>query len=109
MKGKLVLIPFPFTDLKSAKLRPALVIYEGNIDVIVMFVSSKLPTKPSQHEVIVNQNHPEYQLTGLKVPSVIRLDKVATVLKSLIIGEIGELGPTLRTEVNERLTKIFAI
>ena len=109
MKGKLVLIPFPFTDLKSAKLRPALVIYEGNIDVIVMFVSSKMPTKPSQNEIIINQNHPEYQLTGLKVPSVIRLDKVATVLKSLIIGEIGELGPTLRTEVNDRLTKIFTI
>jgi len=29
MKGKIVAIPFPFADLKGAKVRPALVIYEG--------------------------------------------------------------------------------
>ena len=41
MKGKIVAIPFPFTDLKGAKVRPALVIYEGHEDVIVAFISSK--------------------------------------------------------------------
>lgn len=43
MKGKIILLPFPFTDLTSAKLRPALVIYEGEKDVIVAFISSKIP------------------------------------------------------------------
>ncbi len=28
MKGKIVLVPFPFMDLTATKLRPALVIYE---------------------------------------------------------------------------------
>ena len=40
MKGKIVAVPFPFTDLKGAKVRPALVVYDGHEDVIVAFISS---------------------------------------------------------------------
>ncbi|MEM3464070.1 MAG: type II toxin-antitoxin system PemK/MazF family toxin, partial [Candidatus Bathyarchaeia archaeon] len=43
MKGKIVLIPFPFTDLTRTKLRPALVLFEGEKDVIVAFISSRIP------------------------------------------------------------------
>jgi mRNA interferase MazF len=42
MKGKIVLVPFPFTDLTATKLRPALVIYEGEKDIVVAFISSNL-------------------------------------------------------------------
>ena len=41
--------------------------------------------------------------------SVIRLDKVATVLKDLVVGELGELGNTLKKEVNLRLRKAYVL
>ena len=109
MKGKIVLIPFPFTDLSATKLRPALVIHEGSKDVIVAFISSKVPPQPSDTDVVITKNHPEFPLTGLKVNSVIKLDKVATLSKSLIIGELGEIGPNIRDEVNRKIRKIFLI
>lgn len=80
MKGKIVLVPFPFTDLTSAKLRPALIIHEGERDVVVAFMSSNIPSEPSHVEVPITKEHAGFERTGLKTNSVIRLDKIATVL-----------------------------
>ena len=107
MKGKIVLIPFPFTDLKTLKRRPALVILERDYDVIVSFISSKIPNNLGKYTIYINKNHSEFKLTGLKVDSIIYLDKLATIKKDLIIGEIGEIGTLLRTEINEGFKEIF--
>ncbi len=95
MKGKIVLIPFPFTDLTIAKLRPALVIHEGKRDVVVTFISSRIPAEVSATDVLITSKHPAFRKTGLKTDSVIKLDKIATVLKELIVGELGEIDENL--------------
>ena len=40
---------------------------------------------------------------------MIKLDKVVTVLKDLIVGEIGEIDDTLKDEINAKLQKNFQI
>lgn len=40
MKGKIIVIPFPFTDLSTYKRRPALVLHETKYDVVVAYISS---------------------------------------------------------------------
>jgi mRNA interferase MazF len=109
MKGKFVLVPFPYTDLTASKLRPALVIYEGRRDVVVSFVSSRISTKPPCPSIEIAEGHPEFELTGLKMSSIIRLDKVATVLKDIVVGELGEAGPRLTEEINEKLAEIYRL
>jgi len=108
MKGKIVLLPFPFTDLTKAKLRPALIIFESPKDVIVIFISSKIPDKILDTDILLTADHKDFQLSGLKVDSVIKLDKIATILKELIIGEIGEVGSDLKKEIDIKLNKIFS-
>jgi mRNA interferase MazF len=107
LKGKIVLIPFPFTNLTATKLRPALVLFEGERDVVVAFISSKVPRKRGSTDIIVDETHPDFKLTGLKVASVIRLDKVATVSQELILGEIGEIGIKLKQEINRTISKAY--
>jgi mRNA interferase MazF len=38
---------------------------------------------------------------------VIKLDKVATISKDLILGEIGEIGNKLKEEINAKLSKAY--
>ena len=109
MKGKIVLLPFPFTDLTAIKMRPALVISSSVKDVVVTFISSRLPANPLDSDVIIRKDHSEFGESGLKVDSVIKLDKVATILKDHILGELGEIGPNLKQEINEKLSRIFQI
>lgn len=88
--GSIVLVPFPFTNLTSAKLRPALVI-SSNLkakDVVVAFISSQQKIKSG---VLVTSDMKEFSKSGLKVDSLIRFDKLATLNKKIILGQLGIL------------------
>ncbi|WP_321506796.1 type II toxin-antitoxin system PemK/MazF family toxin [uncultured Methanoregula sp.] len=107
MKGKIVLVHFPFTDLTAAKLRPALVIHETLQDVIVAFVSSRVPTQLTGSDLSISEDSPAFSDTGLKVSSVIKFDKIATVSKDLVEGEIGEIPANLAQDCNAIMSHIF--
>ncbi len=109
MKGKIVLVHFPFTDLTDTKLRPALAIHDGGRDVVVAFISSKIPEHPCDSDLVVLADHEAFALTGLKVTSVIKFDKVATVAHDLIEGEIGEISGSLAKECNRVMGRIFSL
>ena len=89
--GTIVLIPFPFTDLSSSKLRPALIVSKKNNseDIIVAFISSNINEKGNG--IFLDQKDAVFEASGLKNSSVIRLDKIATLDKKIILGELGSL------------------
>jgi mRNA interferase MazF len=46
---------------------------------------------------------------GLKVDSIIKVDKIATLQKKIILGELGAAEPDVVKTVNAALRKIFAL
>jgi len=48
-------------------------------------------------------------MTGLKVSSTIYLDKIATIDKKLIIGELGQISNDIKLEVNIRINKLYSL
>jgi mRNA interferase MazF len=92
VKGKIVLIHFPFTDLTSSKLRPALVLMEGEKDCVVAFTSSRIRAEPSSMEILIPEDHKEFAGTGLKKTSVAKLDKIATISKDLMLSRLERSG-----------------
>jgi mRNA interferase MazF len=94
--------------LTSKKLRPALVLNEDDKDVIVVFISSRI-SKAQLEDVLLKKENIEFKLTGLKVDSFIRISKIATLSKKLIVGELGEIGPKLKKEVNRKIIETLKI
>ena len=107
MKGKIVLVPFPFTSLRGTKLRPALVLFEDKNDVTLAFISSRIERYNPYTDVLIEMSHPEFQLTGLKVSSFVRLTKIATVQKDILVGELGEIGPVLKKEISQKICSLL--
>lgn len=103
-KGDIVLIPFPFTDLSGIKNRPALVLADAEIDVTVSFITTQLNWS-EKFDIKVEPS----QENGLKKTSLIRLRKLATVDKDLVIGKIGNLSQDELVKVNHNLINIFEL
>ena len=106
--GTVVLIPFPFTDLSSTKLRPAVIISKNNEineDIIVAFISSKISN--SLCSILITKDSVEFVSSGLKKESEIRLNKIATLNKSLILGELGYLSKNFLNKHRKNFYNIF--
>lgn len=104
--GDVVLLPFPFTDLTTAKQRPAVVISGEAFntrqrDVIVLAITSQIPDA---------LNPEDYRLTpearraaGLPKPSIVKCGKLLTVDQRLIRKVLGRLPPEALADVKRHL------
>jgi len=111
-KGKIVLVKFPFTDFSSTKRRPALVVSEydkESRDLIVAFISSNTTNEISSSDILIWETDEDFPYTGLHKSSIIKLDKIMTIEKKLLAGELGNISLKRLKEVNKKLRTIFGI
>ena len=103
-KGSIILIPFPFTDLKGSKIRPAVVLCYSELDVTICFITSELRWKTECDIPLFPSKE-----NGLKAPSLIRVSKIATINLDLALGELGELSHNEIKELNNGLKQLLQI
>lgn len=111
-RGKIILVPFPFTDLSAQKIRPALIISNPKYtkdDVIVLFISSQTKGKTKFPFIPLLSKHKKFSQMGLKTDSVIRCDKIATLDKKIVLGELGELSKPLLLTVSQSIKKVIGV
>jgi len=112
IKGKIVLVPFPFDDLSSTKLRPAACLTDAvgaHHHVVLAFITSQTPRDPVDSDLLLYATDPDFAQTGLRVTSTLRLHRMLTVTTSLIRRELGELSTALQTEVDGKLRRLFKL
>jgi mRNA interferase MazF len=104
IKGDIILITFPFTDLKGSKLRPAVVLANTNLDLTVCFITTQIQWE-EQTDVLLLPD----PTNGLKRQSLIRTSKIATIDKSLAKGLLGKLNQNELTELNNKLILLLKL
>ncbi|RIK30183.1 MAG: MazF family transcriptional regulator [Anaerolineae bacterium] len=101
--GQVVLVPFPFSDLSSAKMRPAVVLaYAGRDDWILCQVTSN----PYGDERAIILTDKEFKTGSLRVTSYARPGKLFTANNNLIVDAVGELN---KTAINRLIDAIIAL
>ena len=102
VRGDVIVIEFPFSDLKSSKRRPALIIkIPKGEDIIICQITSDSQNK----DVEVSLKNNEFAKGGLKRDSYVRIDKITTIKKTRIKYKIGSLKSE---KFNEIINKIIS-
>jgi len=111
-RGDIVLVPFPFTDLSTEKLRPAVIVYVDpqKTDFIIAFISSAVsPGELSETDYLLRQDNTDFAQTGLKKASTFRMSKLLTIERSKIIRRLGRVSPAIQKELDIRLRRAIGL
>ena len=88
VKGDVIVIDFPYSNLKNSKRRPVLILkVPAGEDIIALQIPSSSYEKAV--EIVIKKE--DFKQGNLKRDSHIRIDKIASIDKSLIKYKIGTL------------------
>src|SRR5215207_3438806 len=110
--GEIYLAMFPFGDAPGMKLRPVLAL-TGELglvpEILVAYVSSVVPAKLLPTDVLIDPTRAEHQSASLKVMSILRLHKLATIHTRSLARHLGTLPIALMSEVPQKLKALLQL
>lgn len=109
--GQVVVFRFPQTDLEEGKLRPGLLLGKlpGNYDDwLICMISSKTRQCVEGFDEIVQESDKDFSESGLKVPSLIRVGRLAVVSGEILLGAIGQVSSERLGRIKKHLSDWIA-
>lgn len=108
-RGDVVLVPFPFSDLSTAKVRPAVVV-SGSLyhttepDLTLAAITSKTTARIGPLDYVLN----DWQAANLCYPSALK-PVLFTLDPARVLHRIGALTASDLAEVNRRLRRALEL
>lgn len=95
-RGDIVLVVFPHSDLRTAKLRPALIVQANQLQtgipqIIIAMITSNVARAKHPSRVLIRISMRSGRQSGLLTDSVVMTDNLATVFETEIDRVIGSL------------------
>ncbi|MEI7939830.1 MAG: type II toxin-antitoxin system PemK/MazF family toxin [Verrucomicrobiota bacterium] len=101
-QGEILLVSLVFSSQAGTKRRPVVVVYDSvDADLLVAPITSHVAR--TSFDVTVTQR----QRAGLRLPSVVRVDKLATIEKTTILRQLGEVPPSDWDSITTALRGFF--
>lgn len=104
VKGDVVVLPFPFSDLTQAKRRPALVISELKGDDVILCQITSQWIK-DEYAILIDEN--DFAEGTLKQRSHVRSNRIFTADTGIILYKVGRLNQKKINEVIEKIIEIL--
>jgi len=104
VKGDVVVLPFPFSDLSATKRRPALIIANlAGDDCILCQITSE--ARKDEYAIVLENK--DFKVGNLNKTSTIRPNRLFTADRSIISYKVGSLKEIKIKEVEEKIIKIL--
>lgn len=92
VKGDVVVVPFPFSDLSGVKRRPALVVARGDDDALLLCQITSQNVRDGQAIALGEESFRE---GGLRVASNVRPNRIFTADATLVSYRVGRANPDI--------------
>lgn len=102
--GSIVLVTFPFSNLKGKKVRPALVLAEVEFNNVIL---CQITSKPYSSKSAIVIEKDDFNVGRLPIKSYARPDKIFTADPVIIKGKAGELSSKKRKEILKAVSRLF--
>ena len=102
--GSIVLVSFPFSNLKGKKLRPALVLTQVEFDNLIL---CQITSKPYSSSSAIKIESADFAEGKLPVTSYIRPDKLFTADTSIIESTAGKLTTKVKNNILQKVRNLF--
>lgn len=103
VRGEVVVIPFPFSDLTATKRRPALVVADLPGDDVML---CQITSQPTANAFAINLSDQDFLTGGINRPSTIRPERIFTADTHIIVRGIGKVSDAKLREVASAITRI---
>ena len=106
-EGQVVLFRFPQTDHSAGKLRPALILRKlpGQYDDwMICMLSSQLTQQIPEFDEFIDSDDEDFEKSGLKMPSIVRLSRLAVVDENILLGTIGNISASRLDNIKKKLS-----
>lgn len=110
VKGKIVLVTFPFDDFSKEKIRPVLCLTDfmgPHKHILVAFITSKVKEEILETDILIKKDDKGFKETGLSVSSKIQLHRIMTISSSAIKRELGNIDKDMQVKVATKLKNLF--